>query len=431
MSDDAPRAWTRRWVLGALLGWTVGVLAFARFAPVDLGMAVVLLALGPLVAGLIQARRDHQVVLRRLERQTAILERLAASTRSGHRDLLHAVGRVESLSNEMVARESLTRADLVTALKANGADVITRTRKGVAVDLLLTYRQLEALHNLYATAGVDRPMPPTRGWASSPDLLLLLANLVERGRPSLIVECGSGTSTVWLGMMLRRFEIKGRVVALEHDAAYVERALGLVDQHELADYVEIRHAPLEPVHVGSECYWYTRSQWEDLHDIDLLFVDGPPGEVSRHARLPALPLLDSHLHPDAVVVLDDLIRADEQEVLEEWLRTFPSYEAERVRLEKNAALLRRRPTPVTPDQGSAAGNAGAVAAGPDDAAPDSTAPDDAGPVKAGPDQPAPDSPAPDSSGPDSSGPNDTGSNKAAEDVAAASGSPYVTPLASD
>jgi predicted O-methyltransferase YrrM len=364
MSDDAPRVWTRRWVLGAVLCWSGGVLAFAVLAPVDLSMVVVLLALGPLVAGVVQARRDHQVVLRRLERHAAILERLAASGRSAHAELAEAIGRVEALSAQLVAKESLTRADLTEALKANGADVITRTRKGVAVDLLLTYRQLEALHNLYATAGVNRPMPPTRGWASSPDLLLLLANLVERGRPSLIVECGSGTSTVWLAMMLRRFEIKGRLVALEHDAAFVERARGLVDQHELADYVDVRYAPLEPVRIGSECYpWYSRAQWEDLHDIDLLFVDGPPGEVGRHARLPALPLLADHLHAEAVVVLDDLIRTDEQEVLEEWQRMFPSYEVERVRLEKNAAVLRRRPAPVSPEGETVAGQPDAVATG--------------------------------------------------------------------
>jgi len=356
MSDDAPRAWTRRWVLGALLCWTVGVLVFAVLAPVDVGAVAILLALGPLVAGLVQARRDQRVVMRRLDRQAEMLKRLAASGRTAHAELTTAIDSVAALSTqllasttELAAKESLTRADLTAALKANGADVITRTRKGVAVDLLLTYRQLEALLNLYATAGVNRPMPPTRGWASSPDLLLLLANLVERGRPSLIVECGSGTSTVWLAMLLRRFEIDGRLVALEHDAAFVERARGLVDQHELTDYVDVRHAPLEPVRIGSECYsWYSRAQWEDLRDIDLLFVDGPPGEVGRHARLPALPLLDDHLNADAVVVLDDLIRTDEQEVLEEWQRMFPSYEVERVRLEKNAAVLRRRPAPVTP-----------------------------------------------------------------------------------
>jgi hypothetical protein len=52
-------------------------------------------------------------------------------------------------------------------------------------------------------------------------------------------------------------------------------------------------------------------------------------------------LLVDKLSPDGVVVLDDLIRPDEQEVLERWLAARPDYHAERVSLEKNAALLRR------------------------------------------------------------------------------------------
>jgi predicted O-methyltransferase YrrM len=221
--------------------------------------------------------------------------------------------------------------------------VITRTRRGVAVDLLLTYRQLEALQNIYALAGVDRPMPQTRGWASSPDLLLLLADLVERERPSLIVECGSGTSTLWFAMVLRRFEISGRVIALEHQREFADNLRDRLNRQDLGELVDVRYAPLEPVRVGEEEFqWYARDGWKDLKDVDLLFVDGPPGILGEHARFPALPLLADHLHPDGVVVLDDMIRTDEQEVLAEWLRTCPDFAAEQVALEKNAALLRRR-----------------------------------------------------------------------------------------
>ncbi len=352
---------TRTWVLLALLGWAVAVAAYALIAGPSSGTVVILAALGPLVAGLVQNHRQHRTVLARLDRQKALLDRQTAILDShAHRadQRVAQVGEhVEGLADLADLGPSIAtdldalrmtvdalphREEFDAKFRSAAADIITRTRKGVAVDLLLTFRQLEALHNLYALGGVDRPMPPTRGWASSPDLLLLLATLVEREEPGLVVECGSGTSTLWLAMLLRRFEIKGRVVSLEHQQSFVESAWATVLRHDLAEYVEVRYAPLEPVEIDGTTYqWYSRQAWGELDGIKLLFVDGPPGELGPHARFPAFPLLVDKLSPDAVVVLDDLIRPDEQEVLQRWLAARPDYHAERVSLEKNAALLRR------------------------------------------------------------------------------------------
>ncbi|MET9022921.1 class I SAM-dependent methyltransferase [Actinopolymorpha sp. NPDC004070] len=354
---------TRAWVLLALAGWSAAAAAYSVLARASAGTTVVLVALGPLVAGLVQAHRQHRTVLARLDRQRVLLDRQTAILESHAVRSEQRVARVDehvegladlgpSLATDLDAlRTTLDalphREEFDAKFRATAADIITRTRKGVAVDLLLTFRQLEALHNLYALGGVDRPMPPTRGWASSPDLLLLLATLVEREEPGLIVECGSGTSTLWLGMLLRRFEIKGRVVSLEHHEPFVESAWATVLRHDLAEYVEVRYAPLEPVELDGTTYqWYSRRAWDHLDGIGLLFVDGPPGELGRHARFPAFPLLVDRLTPEAVVVLDDLIRPDEQEVLERWLAARPGYHADRVSLEKNAALLRRTSPPA-------------------------------------------------------------------------------------
>lgn len=352
----------RTWVLLALAGWTCAAVAYALLARPSSGTTVVLVALGPLVAGLVQSHRQHRTVLARLDRQKVLLDRQTAILENHARRADQRVARVgehvegladlgPSIATDLDALRATVdalppREEFDAKFRAAAADIITRTRKGVAVDLLLTFRQLEALHNLYAMGGVDRPMPPTRGWASSPDLLLLLATLVEREEPGLVVECGSGTSTLWLAMLLRRFEIKGRVVSLEHQQPFVESAWATVLRHDLAEYVEVRYAPLEPVEVDGTTYqWYSRQAWDDLDGIGLLFVDGPPGEVGPHARFPAFPLLVDQLRPEAVVVLDDLIRPDEQEVLERWLAARPDYRADRVSLEKNAALLRRTSRP--------------------------------------------------------------------------------------
>ena len=66
-------------------------------------------------------------------------------------------------------------------------------------------------------------LPSTRGWAASPDLLLVLVDLMITERPSLVVECGSGASTLWLALAMRRFKIDGRIVALDHDPVSAAR----------------------------------------------------------------------------------------------------------------------------------------------------------------------------------------------------------------
>jgi len=68
-------------------------------------------------------------------------------------------------------------------------------------------------------------------------------------------------------------------------------------------------------------------------------VDGPPGQGTAQARWPALPALRDRLSGDSTVVLDDMIRRDEQEILEDWLLLYPGLAVERLDFEKGAAVL--------------------------------------------------------------------------------------------
>jgi predicted O-methyltransferase YrrM len=205
-----------------------------------------------------------------------------------------------------------------------------------------TFRQLEALQNLSAVLPANDVLPATRVWAASPDLLLVLVDLVIAERPSLVVECGSGASTLWLALAMRRFGIDGRIIALDHDPVFGRTTRGYLARHDVADLAEVRDAPLESFSLGGETYsWYARRAWEDLKGIDLLFVDGPPATTGHQARYPALPLLAGALSPVATAVLDDLIVPDMQKVLRLWLDAYPDFDSEILPLEKQAAVLRR------------------------------------------------------------------------------------------
>ena len=220
--------------------------------------------------------------------------------------------------------------------------IMRRVESRLGTELRQTFRQVEAMQNLSAMLPASDVLPATRGWAASPDLILVLVDQVIAQRPSLIVECGSGASTLWLALALRRFGIDGRIVALDHDPVFAAKTRDFLARHGVSDVAEVRDAPLEALSLADGTYsWYARRAWKDLTGIDLLFVDGPPAATGTKARYPALPLLRDALNPAATVVLDDLVVPDMQETLRLWLGAYPEFGSAILPLEKQAALLRQ------------------------------------------------------------------------------------------
>jgi Methyltransferase domain len=151
-----------------------------------------------------------------------------------------------------------------------------------------------------------------------------------RGR---VVELGSGVSTVLLARLLTRRRPRGgwRLAAVEHDASWAQRVIDQLDRENLRRHVTIVHAPLVPHPLAAaDLLWYDEAAVAAGLDamlrgdlVDLLVVDGPPAYAPGHglARYPALPVLQNRLAPGASVVLDDIDRPGEQEVVRRWQRT--------------------------------------------------------------------------------------------------------------
>ncbi|WP_051218309.1 O-methyltransferase [Nocardioides insulae] len=205
-----------------------------------------------------------------------------------------------------------------------------------------SFKQLEALQNLYSIIDIRHALPASRGWPASPDLLLMLVDLIDRHRPKVVVECGSGLSTLCFALAMRRFGIDGRVIALEHLETYAEETRELLRRHGVDDIAEVRYAPLEPVRIGEVAVdWYAGEAWQDITDVELFFVDGPPSALSPHSRYPSVPFFLDRLPSGAHIVLDDYRRAKEQDVVKRWQAENPDrLTVETVPLEKGAALIR-------------------------------------------------------------------------------------------
>jgi len=284
-----------------VIAWLAGALGLGLATGAGAVPTVALMALGPLLGGLLLLIR-HSL------------------------DLASRIGNL--------AGESVRTLNTVRRVEADANEIKREIRQ--------TFRQLEALQNLNTLLPANDVLPATRGWAASPDLLVVLVDLVISERPSLVVECGSGASTLWLALAMRRFGIDGRIIALDHDPVFGGKTRDLLARHDVRDLAEVRDAPLESFGLDGETYsWYARGAWEDLTGIDLLFVDGPPATTGHQARYPALPLLSGSLSPAATVVLDDLVVPDMQKVLRLWLDAYPDFGSEILPLEKQAAVLRR------------------------------------------------------------------------------------------
>lgn len=201
-------------------------------------------------------------------------------------------------------------------------------------------QQIEAQQQLHERFEPTATFRAAGGWALAPTVTLEIVDLIARTAPALVLECGSGLSTVWLAYAIQE-QGHGRVVALEHDEGYAEQTRTMLRRHGLETVAEVRHAPLQPTAVGgSEMLWYT-APMDDLGDIGVILVDGPPSTTGDDARYPAVPLLRERLVPDATIILDDITRPDERAILNRWLDEDETLELD-TELPGGAVLLRAR-----------------------------------------------------------------------------------------
>ena len=84
------------------------------------------------------------------------------------------------------------------------------------------FTQCEALQSLKKMFPEVVYLPPTRGWAGSPDFLLKLVELVITESPKYVVELGSGVSSVILGLALNKFS-NGKLVSIDHEVDFAQK----------------------------------------------------------------------------------------------------------------------------------------------------------------------------------------------------------------
>jgi len=175
-------------------------------------------------------------------------------------------------------------------------------------------RQLADLSALVSLSPLrQEPVLPYSGMALDGLELSAVISDAMLDEPACIVECGSGVSTLMLGNVLRARE-QGHLYALEEDASWCRLMQNLVRAAGLGQYVQVYHAPV----VGE---WYDTTVADhvrrEAQRIDLLLVDGPQAKA-RQSRYQALPFFRECLTPQSTIMLHDVNRDAERNVLDRW-----------------------------------------------------------------------------------------------------------------
>jgi hypothetical protein len=331
----------RRTIIAVAVGWIIATALVAAVIAPDVIGVVGLAALGAIVLVAMQAHRQHGMILRELRAQSARDRRVPTpAPPATPAEIAGAVVPTLAASlDEVLDRLKLTALSL-GRLSEDLAACGDTVRRMIAAEIEQVTLRMEAVQNLYAVVPVGARMPARPG--TSPQFLLRLVDLLRSARPGLVVACG-GSSALWCALAVRQLGLGSRVVALEHDEHRAGELADLVAAHGVADLVEVRHAPLEPVAVeGVTQWWYGRGGWADLDAIGLLALAAPTADGAPPARLGSLCLLAGRLADGGVIALDGAGGAGESAAVERWLDRTPSVSAERYPGGEDVAVLRSR-----------------------------------------------------------------------------------------
>jgi len=185
---------------------------------------------------------------------------------------------------------------------------------------------------------------PFGSYALEPQALVELLSYIQLHQPEVVVECGSGLSTLFIGTVLRQ-NGHGHLFSIEEDEKWYSTMTRLINGHQLEGQVTLILAPLEKYSDNNiaEIDWYSLPYLQEGLDgvdhIDLLLVDGPK-TIKPLSRFPALPVLFPRISEQTLIILDDVNRSQEQAVVARWRELYDIEVEVHSRTQRKQAYIR-------------------------------------------------------------------------------------------
>lgn len=173
-------------------------------------------------------------------------------------------------------------------------------------------------------------------WSMDPDSIDWLSNFIEEKKPTSVVECGSGLST----LLFARRNLQN-FLSIEHDKHWFGLTKSRLELEELQAQVDLQLCPLIQFRLNDFLLnWYDIKQLNPFK-ADLILIDGPPGNNGILSRYPAPFLLQPYIQQGTWLVLDDGDRFQENEIIKLWLKEIPQLQCiERLSIGKGIAVMR-------------------------------------------------------------------------------------------
>lgn len=146
-------------------------------------------------------------------------------------------------------------------------------------------------------------------WALDVDSIHFYWAELLRLRPEIIIECGSGTSTIMAATYFKKEGINGKLISLEQSEEEKASIEATLQKLNLADYVSVYYVPVG----ADQNYDFSKFKPNMPQKADLILIDGPRG-----SRLNTLPNLKTFAKSGARWFLDDALRDSEQAYLQAW-----------------------------------------------------------------------------------------------------------------
>jgi hypothetical protein len=257
-----------------------------------------------------------------MERETGLIRGLSKQ--------VQALAAREVVSPQMLQELFQTRAEEVTRVHQQIEATIQKNTTN-------TIRQVQSfigMQEYFATGVLPAFNSEAHSWPVSADFALCVMQRVVLEHYDLVIEFGSGMSTVVVAKTLalraeREPLAKTHFVSFDHLDSYYQQTLGYLKQSGVESLVQLVLAPLEDwLATDGQAYPYyscqkvlaqLAKQRAGVKKRILVIVDGPPAATGPHARYPAGPIVMQHF-PNSQIdfLMDDYIRQDEKEVAKQW-----------------------------------------------------------------------------------------------------------------
>jgi predicted O-methyltransferase YrrM len=162
-------------------------------------------------------------------------------------------------------------------------------------------------------------LPNLGSWKADVGLLTLVADHILEATPKVVVEFGTGASTLIIARAMQMAG-GGEFISLEQHQEFAAKTRDWLAEYGLQ--ADLRAAPLVPSPGGWPGLWYDHEPLPDR--IDFMLIDGPPWSIHPFTRGAASTLFN-RISIGGTVMLDDAARPGERVVARRWRRRWPNF----------------------------------------------------------------------------------------------------------